>query len=102
MTRDVSLAEQAAGGEGDPKAQRLLSELRVSLDFFTREHLAATVPRVILVGDEGLLGPWQPWLADQLQCAVEIGSDLLRARVAVADVGDADRVPAMRQHAAAG
>lgn len=81
LTRDVALTEQAAGGEGDPKAQRLLSELRVSMDFFTREHPAATIPRVILVGEEALIGPWQPWLADQLQCAVEIGSDLLRARV---------------------
>ena len=81
LTRDVALTEQAAGGEGDSKAQRLLSELRVSMDFFTREHPAAAIPRVLLVGDESLIGPWQPWLADQLQCAVEIGSDLLRSRV---------------------
>lgn len=82
LTRDVVLVEPLKEGEaGDPKAQRVLSELRVSMDFFTREHPAATIPRVILVGDETLIGPWQPWLAEQLQCAVDVGRDLLRSRV---------------------
>ncbi len=89
LTRDVNLSEEAtvgdvAGGGSsaekpavDPKARRLFSELRVSMDFFTREYPAATIPSVVLIGDEVLIEPWRQWLADQLQCAVEIGRDLL-------------------------
>ena len=85
LTRDV-VFQAAAGGETkdpiDPRAQRLCSELRVSIDFFTREHPSANVSHVILVGNEGFIGPWQSWLAEQLDCIVGLGTDLVRARVA--------------------
>jgi hypothetical protein len=79
LTRDVALADIPGAAEAtpDPKAKRLCSELRVSMDFFTREYPSATISKVILVGDEGLLGPWRPWLAGELGCVVEVGRDLM-------------------------
>lgn len=61
----------------DPRAQRLFSELSVSMDFFMREYPSTTIPRVVLCGEEGLIGSWCQWLADQLHCEVELGSGLV-------------------------
>ncbi|MBI4597263.1 MAG: pilus assembly protein PilM [Candidatus Omnitrophica bacterium] len=94
LTRDIALPEDAhaslsaspQGGAGlesvDPRAQRLLSELRVSMDFFTRENPSAIIPTVLLFGDDALIGAWQAWLSDQLRCVVELGSGLLKPLVA--------------------
>ena len=76
-------APEGAGAVGmvDPKAQRLLSELNVSMSFFLREYPSTTIPRVLLCGDERLIGPWCRWLSDQLHCAVELGVSLVEQRV---------------------
>ncbi len=58
----------------DPRVEMLLSELRLSLDFFTRENPSTSVRRLCLFGDEAALRAWGPWLAQQLGAAVEIGS----------------------------
>ena len=102
LTRDVNLlssvAPAAAGPEAvegtasaeaaaehaeaaEPRAQRLLSELSVSMGFFLREYPSTTIPRVLLCGDERLIGPWCRWLSDQLHCTVELGVPLLKHRV---------------------
>lgn len=88
LARDVSLIEEAedaaalaSGGEAaDSKAQRLLSELGVSMNFFTRTYPDARIPTVILVGEEALIEPWRQRLAEHLQCAVEVGRELLGHR----------------------
>lgn len=61
----------------DPRSQRLLSELSVSIDFFTREYASAGITKIWLFGDESLIAPWCGWLADQLRCPVELGTPLL-------------------------
>lgn len=83
LTRDVAFTGEASEATApiDSRAQRLCSELRVSMDFFTREYPAATIPQVILVGNEGLIGGWHAWLAQQLGCAVGLGRDLVTSRV---------------------
>ena len=84
LTRDILLSEEAtpaAEGTIDPRAQRLLSELRVSMDFFTREHPSAVIPSVLLFGDEALIGTWQQWLSEQLRCVVTLGKTLMSAFV---------------------
>jgi len=87
LARDVEFGRhaepsEAQGGSApvDPEAQRLFSELRVSLDFFTREHPTATISNVFLVGDEHVVGSWHQWLASQLGRPVEVGRALLDAR----------------------
>lgn len=72
LTRDVQLA---SGTESptQPDLPRLISELRVSIDFFTREHPSTTVSRVVLFGQEALLQSWVELLAEQLQRPVVLG-----------------------------
>ncbi len=70
-----------APGAIDPQAQRLLSELSVSIDFFTREYPSAGIVNVWLFGNEQLIRPWCQWFSDQLRCPVDIGSSLLERRV---------------------
>lgn len=65
----------------DRRAERLLTELSVSMDFFMREYPSTTIPRVILIGEETRIGPWCRSLADQLHRAVELGHALLGAQV---------------------
>ena len=65
----------------DPRAERLLSELSMSMDFFMREHPSTTILRVLLFGDETVIGPWCRWLSEQLRCTVELGSPLVEQRV---------------------
>jgi len=90
FARDISLlsaGEPAEAAEGVPtqgpdrQAQRLLSELSVSLDFFTREYASAGITKVWLFGDERQLGPWCRWVSDQLHCPVDLGTALLEHRV---------------------
>ena len=65
----------------DPQAERLLSELSVSMDFFMREHPSTTIPLVMLFGDETVVGPWGRWLAERLHCAVELGTGIVESRI---------------------
>jgi type IV pilus assembly protein PilM len=78
---DAGLAEDLEAGVVDPRAKRLLSELSVSMDFFVREYPSTSIPRVLVCGDETLIGPWCRWLSDRLHCTVELGSALLNQRV---------------------
>ena len=57
----------------DPRVEILLSELRLSFDFFIREHPKAIIHQVCLFGDEAIVGPWSGWLAQQLPCPVMLG-----------------------------
>jgi len=90
LARDIILpsandqpAEAAVGAAQamDPQAQRLLSELSVSVDFFTREYPSAGIVNVWLFGNEPLIRPWCQWFSDQLRCPVDIGAGLLDRRV---------------------
>ena len=65
----------------DQRAQRLLTELSVSMDFFTREYPSTQVAKVILFGEETLVGPWCRALSDRLRCSVELGSGLVAQHV---------------------
>lgn len=67
----------AAEPAGDVKVQRVFSELRVSMDFFTREHPSAAIAHVWLLGEESLIQPWSQWLADKLWCPVGMGRELV-------------------------
>ena len=84
LTRDVNLSAgvQTSGAEGanveaDGQVHRLLSELRVSLDFFVREYPSAVIANVFLFGDEELIGSWHRQLAGHLQYPVELGTRLV-------------------------
>lgn len=57
----------------DLRAKVLLSELRLSLDFFTREHPTPAIKRLLLFGEPGVVAPWVGWLAEQLRLPVELG-----------------------------
>jgi hypothetical protein len=82
LARDVNLpAESAAGPAGDERAQRLLSEVRVSVDFFTREYPSATVSKVVLFGEERLVEAWSRLFGFHLHCPVESGAGMLSERV---------------------
>lgn len=79
---DPAMASPVAAGESsDPQGQRLLSELSVSMDFFTREYPSAGISRIWLFGDEQRIGPWCAWFADQLRCPAAMGQPLLASRV---------------------
>ena len=79
FSRDVQLAmEQEGALEGsqatDLRVKVLLSELRLSLDFFARENPAASLHRLVLFGDAATIAPWASSLAEQLRCAVSLGT----------------------------
>lgn len=84
LSRDISLAMQGRGelllggaapasAELDRRAELLLSELRLSLEYFTHEHAYATIEKILLFGDEYSVASWCPWLSEQLHCPVELG-----------------------------
>lgn len=73
--------EPLSAAPADLRAQRLLSELSVSINFFVREYPNTAVPRVILCGEEALIQPWCGWLSEQLHCPVELGAALMERRV---------------------
>ena len=68
-------------GAPDPRLQRLLSELSVSIDFFTREYPSTRVRDIFLIGDDALVGAWCEWLAGRLHCRVESGKPFLEPYV---------------------
>ncbi len=83
LSRDVSLGVEGRGellGAPEPQAQLdrraelLLSELRLSLEYFTHEHADATIEKILLFGEEYAVAPWCPWLSEQLHCPVALGS----------------------------
>lgn len=82
LSRDVSLAqtrEVLSGGAAgsadiDRRAELLLSELRLSLEYFTHEHAYANIEKILLFGEEFAVASWCPWLSEQLHCPVELGS----------------------------
>jgi len=78
LAREVRLtAEPDASSPGptsDPRAVRLASELRLSLEFFAREFTETPVHRVLLFGDPALVNRWRFELAAGLGCAVEPGA----------------------------
>ena len=61
----------------DRRAQRLLTELSVSIDFFTRENPSTTIREILLVGDERVIAPWQDAFAEPLRCPVTLGYRLI-------------------------
>ncbi len=77
LTRDIQwpvLKEETASAL-DAEAQRLLSELRVSMDFFKREHLSATFTTVTCFGEQEVVLRCVRALNGQLPCPVVSGSD---------------------------
>lgn len=79
LGRVVNLTPPSEGPEAakppvDPRAERLLSELRLSLDFFTGERHRGSLNRLWLFGDAATVGPWREWLATQLSCQMEMGT----------------------------
>ena len=86
LTREVHLApsngagSQSAESRPNGPAQQLLSELNVSMDFFTREYPGARIVKVLLFGEVSLIGSWAQELAGGLPCPVELGSGVLSAR----------------------
>lgn len=68
-------------GEVDPRSQRLLSELSVSINFFMREYPSTTIARVVLFGEEARIAPWCRRLSEHLHCSVDLGSLWLDQRV---------------------
>jgi len=79
MTFQLEEPPTSADG-GNVRVQRLLSELRVCFDFFTREHPTARINTVWLFGDEGTVAPWCDAIAGPLQCPVKLGTELLIER----------------------
>ncbi len=75
------VAEAWQAWRADPRGQHLLSELSVSMNFFLREYPSTTINRVILFGEEGVVGPWCRGLSDELHCAVEMGKSCVDSRV---------------------
>ncbi|OGX30982.1 MAG: hypothetical protein A3B73_05275 [Omnitrophica WOR_2 bacterium RIFCSPHIGHO2_02_FULL_63_39] len=86
FARDVNLSLDPEGpgvaSPGiDPRAKVLLGELRLSLDFFSRETPGAVAGHLFLYGEEAAIGPWASWLAEQLRCSVSVGAlDVLDQR----------------------
>ncbi len=78
FSRDVSLKRERdqapSGANMDPRVEVLLSELRLSFDFFTRENPQASIQDLIVFGDQVTIGSWVPWLAEHLSCPVSIGT----------------------------
>lgn len=121
LTRDVSFTNDSAptpqtgpsavpsgtgqSGAEDPRAQRLLSELSVSIDFFTREHPSTSVRHIVLLGDEALVASWCERLSGRLRCPVESGRKFVESHVragvplsSAAGVGVIQAVKAPHRH----
>jgi hypothetical protein len=92
LARDVhfnhaegSGAEAGSRPGSDPRAERLLSELRLSMEFFAREFAGTSFERVVLFGDSSLVNRWSGTFATHLGCPVEPG--ILPGGLAQADGG---------------
>lgn len=62
---------------GDPRAKRLLSELKVTAEYFEREHPTTNVNRVMLFSDDPGVTEWSAWLAQQFEGAVTVGQQVV-------------------------
>ena len=65
----------------DARVQRMLSEVRVSMDFFVREHPQAVIREVLLFGEPAEVKCWETWLTGQLPCPLVLGETRLAARI---------------------
>ena len=81
LSRDVNLGvrgELPSGPDNqvqvDRRAELLVSELRLSLEYFTHEHPYASIGKVLLFGEEETIAPWCVWLSEQLRYPVELGT----------------------------
>ena len=79
LARDVSLASMEGFDAGsasaaiDPRAEKLFSDLRLSVDFFSREHPDVSLSRLLLFGNDPSLPAWSAWLATQVSFPVGVG-----------------------------
>ncbi len=71
---ETERAPETASSNEDHRVERLLGEIRLSLDFFAREHPGLALSRVVLFGDAHTVQPWSVWLSEQLHCPVEVGA----------------------------
>ncbi|MBI4003894.1 MAG: pilus assembly protein PilM [Candidatus Omnitrophica bacterium] len=75
LAREVRLTAEPDASQSsetsDPRAMRLASELRLSMEFFAREFADTPVERVLLFGEPTLVTRWRQELAAGLGCAVE-------------------------------
>ena len=65
--------QDAASTTTTSRAERLLSELRLSMDFFTREFSGAAINRVVLFGEAQEVNAWCRAFSTQVPCPVEAG-----------------------------
>lgn len=68
-------------GAADPRVQRLLSELSVSMDFFTREYPSTSIRQIFLLGEDSLVASWSEWLSARLHCQVASGRTFIESHV---------------------
>ena len=69
------------GAPSDSRAETLLRELHVSLEFFTHEHGGvAPMHQLIIFGEEATIAPWCAELAGQLPCPVVMGALPIKER----------------------
>ncbi len=70
LSREVSFTAPASQESSIPapnhRLEMLASELRVSLEFFAREHAGAMVTRVLMFGDDPVVTEWAPQLAEHV------------------------------------
>lgn len=75
------MTEALRAWKADSRGQHLLSELSVSMNFFLREYPSTVISRVIVFGEEAVVGPWCRGLSDELHCTVEMGRSCVDSRV---------------------
>lgn len=72
----------------DPRLDRLINELSVSIDFLVREYPSAQVERVLLFGDDALIEKWKEEVEAQCSCPVDLGDTVYpqsEEKIALAD-----------------
>ncbi len=79
LSRELSLtgSVESRAAARDSEEQRrdvLVSELRLSLEFFAREQAGAVIERVLLFGEQHTLSSWCAGLSEQLSVRVEVGA----------------------------
>jgi Tfp pilus assembly PilM family ATPase len=74
---EPAAAQAGADAAPDPRVERLMSELSVSMDFFLREYPSTTVSKVVLFGEQSLVAVWCQWLSGRLSYPVESGEALV-------------------------
>jgi len=77
----VSAGTAGEAAEADQRVQRLLSELSMSMDFFTREYQSTSIRHVFLLGEDSLVASWSEWLSGRLHCQVASGRKFIESYV---------------------